>query len=66
MVAEFARKLHMQNETSLMLNNLQEAIIIKSEHKIDYMNENFVGLFHKIIDQNFEKFETQSLQIEDI
>ena len=56
----------MQNETSVMLNNLQEAIMIKSEHKIDYMNENFVGLFHKIIDQNFEKFETQSLQIEEI
>ena len=49
-----------------MLNNLQEAIMIKSDHKIDYMNENFVELFHKIIDQNSEKFEKESFDIEEI
>jgi len=33
-----------------MMNNLQESILIKSEDKIDFMNQNFVGLFHDIID----------------
>ena len=66
MVTEFARNMHRQNETSVMLNNLQEAIMIKSDHKIDYMNENFVELFHKIIDQNSEKFEKESFDIEEI
>ena len=30
--------------------------MIKSEYKIDYMNENFVGLFQQIFDINVEKF----------
>ena len=50
MLKEFSLKIYKQNETVIMMNNLQESILIKSEDKIDFMNQNFVGLFHDIID----------------
>ena len=34
-------------ETTVILNNLQEAIVIKSDHKIEYINSNFIELFNK-------------------
>ena len=45
MVKELSLKMYKQNETVIVMNNLQESILIKSEDKIDFMNQNFVGLF---------------------
>ena len=42
---ELALKVHKQNETALMMDNLQEALLIKSENKIDSINQNFLILF---------------------
>jgi hypothetical protein len=35
---ELALKIHKQNETALMMDNLQESILIKSDNKIDSLN----------------------------
>ena len=45
MVKELSMKIHKQNENVIVMNNLQESIFIKSEHKIDFMNQNFISLF---------------------
>ena len=42
---ELALKIHKQNETALMMDNLQESLLIKSENKIDSINHNFLTLF---------------------
>ena len=42
---EFTMKLHKQYENSIMIENLQESILIKSENKIDSFNFNFLTLF---------------------
>lgn len=42
---ELSKKIHKQNETALMIDNLQESLLIKSENKIDSLNHNFLTLF---------------------
>jgi uncharacterized protein YaaW (UPF0174 family) len=42
---ELALKVYKQNETALMMDNLQESLLIKSENKIDSLNHNFLTLF---------------------
>ena len=41
-VKEMSKKIYSQMETTIVLNNLQESIIIKSDQKIEFVNHNFI------------------------
>ena len=57
--------MYKQNETVIMMNNLQESILIKSQDKIDFMNSNFVSQFKQKIDSNIGTLD-KGLDIEDV
>ena len=57
--------MYKQNETVIMMNNLQESILIKSQDKIDFMNSNFVSQFKQKIDSNIGTLD-MGLDIEDV
>ena len=48
-------------ETSLLLNNLQESLLIKSDKKIEIMNSNFIDTFNHLLAQNFHKFRNENI-----
>ena len=58
---QFSYRMYKQIETAIVMNNLQESILIKSDKKIDIMNANFIETFNHLLSQNMDRFKQDSM-----